>query len=135
MNTQEKIEAAGKKKGEGNAWFKAGKYERASRRYEKATKFIEYDSSFTDEEKQTNQSFAPRLSKDREGGDSPPQPCIAIALQLGGLDTLIYSVFSYFLGVQVLHCFLSLSDYCLLVLHCCCQYLGGFWVLLLLLLR
>ena len=34
MNTQEKIEAAGKKK-EGNAWFKAGKYERASGRYEK----------------------------------------------------------------------------------------------------
>lgn len=52
MNTQEKIEAAGKKKEEGNAWFKAGKYERASRRYEKAAKFIEYDSSFTDEEKQ-----------------------------------------------------------------------------------
>ncbi|KAB5527590.1 hypothetical protein DKX38_021437 [Salix brachista] len=52
MNTQEKIEAGGKKKEEGNAWFKAGKYERASRRYEKAAKFIEYDSSFTDEEKQ-----------------------------------------------------------------------------------
>ncbi|KAJ6680391.1 PEPTIDYL-PROLYL CIS-TRANS ISOMERASE [Salix purpurea] len=52
MNTQEKIEAAGKKKEEGNAWFKAGKYERASRRYEQAAKFIEYDSSFTDEEKQ-----------------------------------------------------------------------------------
>ncbi|KAJ6401281.1 hypothetical protein OIU84_016653 [Salix udensis] len=52
MNTQEKIEAAGMKKEEGNAWFKAGKYERASRRYEKAAKFIEYDSSFTDEEKQ-----------------------------------------------------------------------------------
>ncbi|KAJ6319027.1 hypothetical protein OIU76_014382 [Salix suchowensis] len=57
MNTQKKIEAAGKKKEEGNAWFKAGKYERALRRYEKvylraAAKFIEYDSSFTDEEKQ-----------------------------------------------------------------------------------
>ncbi|XP_044500443.1 peptidyl-prolyl cis-trans isomerase FKBP62-like [Mangifera indica] len=52
MNTQEKIEAAGKKKEEGNALFKAGKYERASKRYEKAVKFIEYDSSFTDEEKQ-----------------------------------------------------------------------------------
>lgn len=35
MNTQEKIEAAGKKKEEGNIFFKAGKYERASRRYEK----------------------------------------------------------------------------------------------------
>ncbi|XVE84634.1 hypothetical protein DITRI_Ditri17bG0028400 [Diplodiscus trichospermus] len=52
MNTQEKIEAAGKKKEEGNALFKAGKYERASKQYEKAVKFIEYDSSFGDEEKQ-----------------------------------------------------------------------------------
>uniref|UniRef100_A0A2N9GRS1 peptidylprolyl isomerase n=1 Tax=Fagus sylvatica TaxID=28930 RepID=A0A2N9GRS1_FAGSY len=52
MNTQEKIEAAGKKKEEGNALFKAGKYERASKRYEKAVRFIEYDSSFSDEEKQ-----------------------------------------------------------------------------------
>ncbi|GLT80552.1 hypothetical protein SLA2020_519870 [Shorea laevis] len=52
MNTQEKIEAAGKKKEEGNILFKAGKYERASKRYEKAVKFIEYDSTFSDEEKQ-----------------------------------------------------------------------------------
>ncbi|GMN59707.1 hypothetical protein TIFTF001_028801 [Ficus carica] len=52
MNTQEKIEAAGKKKEEGNVLFKAGKYERASKRYEKAVRFIEYDSSFSDEEKQ-----------------------------------------------------------------------------------
>lgn len=35
MNTQEKIEAARKKKDEGNTWFKAGKYVRASKRYEK----------------------------------------------------------------------------------------------------
>lgn len=35
MNTPEKIEAAGKKKEEGNAYFKAGKYERASKRYKK----------------------------------------------------------------------------------------------------
>lgn len=35
MNNQEKIEAAGKKKEEGNAFFKAGKYQRASKRYEK----------------------------------------------------------------------------------------------------
>jgi len=35
MNTEEKIEAAGKKKEEGNVIFKAGKYERASKRYEK----------------------------------------------------------------------------------------------------
>lgn len=52
MNTPEKIEAAGKKKEEGNALFKAGKYERASKRYEKAVKYIEYDSSFSEEEKQ-----------------------------------------------------------------------------------
>ncbi|KAM2711236.1 hypothetical protein EV1_031378 [Malus domestica] len=52
MNTQEKIESAGKKKEEGNALFKAGKYERASKRYEKAVSFIEYDSTFSDEEKQ-----------------------------------------------------------------------------------
>ncbi|CAK8578440.1 unnamed protein product [Lathyrus sativus] len=52
MNTQEKIEAAGKKKEEGNALFKAGKHERASKRYEKAIKYIEYDSAFSDEEKQ-----------------------------------------------------------------------------------
>ncbi|KAF8016238.1 hypothetical protein BT93_H1674 [Corymbia citriodora subsp. variegata] len=52
MNNQEKIEAAARKKEEGNAAFKAGKYARASRRYEKAVRFIEYDSSFSDEEKQ-----------------------------------------------------------------------------------
>lgn len=52
LNTQEKIEAAGKKKEEGNALFKAGKHERASKRYEKAIRYIEYDSSFSDEEKQ-----------------------------------------------------------------------------------
>ncbi|XP_021749621.1 peptidyl-prolyl cis-trans isomerase FKBP62-like [Chenopodium quinoa] len=51
MNTEEKIEAAGKKKEEGNALFKAGKYVRASKRYEKAVKFIEYDNAFSDEEK------------------------------------------------------------------------------------
>ncbi|EHA8587882.1 putative Peptidylprolyl isomerase [Cocos nucifera] len=51
MNNAEKIEAAGKKKEEGNALFKAGKYARASKRYEKGAKLIEYDSSFSDEEK------------------------------------------------------------------------------------
>lgn len=35
MNVTEKIEAAGKKKEEGNALFKVGKYARASKRYEK----------------------------------------------------------------------------------------------------
>ncbi|KAL0889907.1 hypothetical protein Bca101_013890 [Brassica carinata] len=51
MNTQEKIEAAGKKKEEGNTLFKAGKYARASKRYERGVKYIEYDSSFDEEEK------------------------------------------------------------------------------------
>ena len=35
MNTPEKIEAAGKKKEEGNLFFKAGKYAKASKKYEK----------------------------------------------------------------------------------------------------
>ncbi|KAK9944699.1 hypothetical protein M0R45_010255 [Rubus argutus] len=51
MNTPEKIEAAGTKKEEGNAFFKAGKYAKASKRYEKAVKYIEYDTSFAEEEK------------------------------------------------------------------------------------
>ncbi|KAG7014531.1 Peptidyl-prolyl cis-trans isomerase FKBP62 [Cucurbita argyrosperma subsp. argyrosperma] len=51
MNNQEKVEAAGKKKEEGNALFKSGKFARASKRYEKAVKFIEYDSSFSEDEK------------------------------------------------------------------------------------
>lgn len=51
MNTEEKIEAAGKKKEQGNTLFKAGKYARASKRYEKAVKYIDYDTSFGDEEK------------------------------------------------------------------------------------
>ncbi|KAF3435918.1 hypothetical protein FNV43_RR23010 [Rhamnella rubrinervis] len=51
MNTEEKIEAAGKKKEEGNVLFKNGKYARASKRYEKAVKYVEYDTSFGEEEK------------------------------------------------------------------------------------
>jgi len=49
-----KIEAAAKKKDEGNAWFKMGKYAKASKRHEKAAKYIEYDSYFSKgEEKQS----------------------------------------------------------------------------------
>eukprot|EP00250_Pteridium_aquilinum_P013605 c21449_g1_i1 orf=550-2310(-) len=51
MNTPEKIEAAGKKKEDGNALYKAGKFARAAKKYDKASKYIEYDSSFSDEEK------------------------------------------------------------------------------------
>ncbi|KAF9611714.1 hypothetical protein IFM89_034897, partial [Coptis chinensis] len=50
MNTPEKIEAAGKKKEEGNVAFVAGKYAKASQRYEKAGKFIEYNTNFSEEE-------------------------------------------------------------------------------------
>ncbi|XP_073058184.1 peptidyl-prolyl cis-trans isomerase FKBP62-like isoform X2 [Primulina eburnea] len=57
MKTEEKIEAAGKKKEEGNALFKAGKYERASKRYEKAAKYIEYDTSFSEEEKKQSKAL------------------------------------------------------------------------------
>lgn len=57
LNTTEKIEAAGKKKEEGNVLFKAGKYERASRRYENAVRYIEYDTSFSDEEKQQSKAL------------------------------------------------------------------------------
>ncbi|KAL8500968.1 hypothetical protein ACS0TY_020524 [Phlomoides rotata] len=57
MNTTEKIEAAGKKKEEGNALFKAGKYVRASKRYEKAAKYIEYDTSFSEEEKKQSKAL------------------------------------------------------------------------------
>ncbi|XP_057966653.1 peptidyl-prolyl cis-trans isomerase FKBP62-like isoform X2 [Malania oleifera] len=57
MSTQEKIEAAGRKKEEGNALFKAGKYLRASKRYEKAAKFIEYDTSFDEEQKKQSKTL------------------------------------------------------------------------------
>uniref|UniRef100_A0ACD5Z275 Uncharacterized protein n=1 Tax=Avena sativa TaxID=4498 RepID=A0ACD5Z275_AVESA len=53
----EKIEAAGKKKDEGNVWFKMGKYARASKRYGKALSFIEYDNSFSEEEKQLSKAL------------------------------------------------------------------------------
>lgn len=39
LNNEEKVEAAGKKKEEGNALFKLGKYARASKRYEKVWHF------------------------------------------------------------------------------------------------
>ncbi|XP_037485333.1 70 kDa peptidyl-prolyl isomerase-like [Triticum dicoccoides] len=59
-SNSEKIEAASEKKDEGNAWFKMGKYAKASKRYEKAAKYIEYDSSFSEDEKK--QSKAVKIS-------------------------------------------------------------------------
>lgn len=40
LNNAEKLEAAGKKKEEGNVLFKSGNYVRASKRYEKVLYFI-----------------------------------------------------------------------------------------------
>ncbi|KAL6497851.1 Peptidyl-prolyl cis-trans isomerase fkbp62 [Orobanche hederae] len=57
MNTEEKIEAAGKKKEEGNALFKGGKYAKATKRYEKAAKYIEYDTSFSEDEKKQSKAL------------------------------------------------------------------------------
>ncbi|KAG4156777.1 hypothetical protein ERO13_D02G018350v2, partial [Gossypium hirsutum] len=52
MNAPEKIKASGKKKEEGNVLFTAGNIERASKRYEKAVRYIEHDYSFNHEEQQ-----------------------------------------------------------------------------------
>lgn len=57
MNTEEKIEAAGVKKDEGNALFKAGKYVKAAKRYEKAAKYIDYDTNFSEEEKKQSKAL------------------------------------------------------------------------------
>ncbi|CAD6264801.1 unnamed protein product [Miscanthus lutarioriparius] len=57
LNNEEKIEAAGKKKEEGNALFKLGKYARASKRYEKAAKYIEHESSFSEDEKKQSKQL------------------------------------------------------------------------------
>eukprot|EP00253_Pinus_taeda_P010001 PITA_10001 len=47
----EKIEASKHKKEQGNSLFKVGKYERAAKKYEKAEKYIEHDSSSSTAEK------------------------------------------------------------------------------------
>eukprot|EP00253_Pinus_taeda_P025639 PITA_25639 len=79
MDTAEKIEAAGKKKEDGNAIFKAGKYLRASKKYDKAScwprhfvfsllisyvvskrkaaKCIEYDNAFSEDQKQQTKAL------------------------------------------------------------------------------
>ncbi|KAI4300926.1 hypothetical protein L6164_034252 [Bauhinia variegata] len=51
MNTQEKIEACERRKHDGNLLFKAENFMRASKKYEKAVEYIEFDHSFTDDEK------------------------------------------------------------------------------------
>eukprot|EP00253_Pinus_taeda_P010812 PITA_10812 len=62
MDTTEKIEVAGKKE-DGNALFRAGKYLRASKKYDKAilsgsaTKCIEYDNAFSEDQKQQTKAL------------------------------------------------------------------------------
>ncbi|KAK1365961.1 peptidyl-prolyl cis-trans isomerase FKBP65 [Heracleum sosnowskyi] len=51
METDEKLKACEIKKEEGNVLFKVGKFWRASRKYEKASKYVEYDHSFSADEK------------------------------------------------------------------------------------
>ena len=53
----EKLAYAEAKKGEGNALFAAGKAARALRRYSKALKMIEYDTSFPEESKKASKAL------------------------------------------------------------------------------
>ena len=52
MSNDEKYEASIVKKDQGNVYFKAGKNERALKRYEACLKLIEYDTQFPDELKE-----------------------------------------------------------------------------------
>lgn len=51
LNIQEKIDAAGKKKEEGNILFKSGKYQRAGKKYDKAVDYVSEDEPFGDDER------------------------------------------------------------------------------------
>ncbi|WJX78119.1 peptidylprolyl isomerase [Trifolium repens] len=51
MDTQEKLEACEQKKHDGNLLFKAQNFSRASKKYEKAAKYIEFDHTFSEDEK------------------------------------------------------------------------------------
>ncbi|GMI91081.1 rotamase FKBP 1, FK506 BINDING PROTEIN 62 [Hibiscus trionum] len=50
LNSKEKIEAAGKKKEEGNILFKNGNYQRAGKKYDKAVDYVSEDGLFQDDE-------------------------------------------------------------------------------------
>lgn len=50
-NTGEKIEAADKVKTAGNGAYKSGNLHLASKKYDKALRYVEHDQSFSDEEK------------------------------------------------------------------------------------
>ncbi|KAL2952477.1 hypothetical protein AAZX31_19G113300 [Glycine max] len=60
MDTQEKIEVCERKKHDGNLLFKAENFRRASKKYEKAVKYIEFDHSFSEDEKHRDNTL--RLS-------------------------------------------------------------------------
>ncbi|KAK9130939.1 hypothetical protein Sjap_011426 [Stephania japonica] len=51
MNPEQKLEYAAKRKEEGNTYFKSGKYRRASLRYDMAVKYVEFESTFDEEQK------------------------------------------------------------------------------------
>lgn len=51
MSADEKITACQELKDAGNALFKAGKNDRALKRYKKAVELVEYDSNFSDDQK------------------------------------------------------------------------------------
>ncbi|KAG9455803.1 hypothetical protein H6P81_000311 [Aristolochia fimbriata] len=57
MKPEEKIEYAGKRKEEGNVYFKAGNYKRASLRYDMAAKYVEFDSTFDQDQKKIGKFF------------------------------------------------------------------------------
>ena len=57
----EKVAYAEAKKQDGNTLFAAGKYRLADKRYSQALKMIEYDTSFTDEEKKTSKALKATL--------------------------------------------------------------------------
>jgi len=52
MNSAEKLEAAKKKREQGNQFYKEDKFKRAIKRYKSAVDCIQHDQSFNDEEKQ-----------------------------------------------------------------------------------
>ena len=57
MNNAEKIEAAEKYKSSGNDAYKGGNFKRATKKYEAALKYVEHDSSFSDEEKHASKKL------------------------------------------------------------------------------
>ena len=68
MNNAEKIEAAEKYKSSGNDAYKGGNFKRATKKYESALKYVEQDTSFSDEEKQASKKLKLSLNLNAGGG-------------------------------------------------------------------